>query len=363
MRILIPVVGFGPQGGYRVLSRLADAWLALGHEVHFLVPETSGPAYFPTSAAIMYCGRNGVIPAVDPLDIAPPKWRGLHNIRCLRSGLQTIGRKFDLIIANHNLTAWPVYVTDCGGARKIYYVQAYEPAYYHLWRDPVKWLLAMLSYRLPLEQVVNASVYPQWAVGSAVGCVFPGIDLSTFCPSGRQRRFHDHCELVLGTIGRHEPHKGTRYVLQAFELLHQTHPNARLRVAFGNLPAGWHHPAAEVVEISNDSELAAFYRSLDILVVGCYGQQGAPHYPVIEGMACGTPVVHTGYYPGNSDNSWPAAPRSPAALVGAVNELLSDPEREAKIQCAEALVRDTLAWPAVARAFLDMVEDSTWPRH
>lgn len=359
MRILIPIVGFGPQGGYRVLSRLADEWLGLGHAVHFLAPAISAPPYFPTKADVIHCGRRGLVAVSERHKVVPPKWRGVDNILCLYAGLQALGREFDLVLANHSLTAWPVHLADCGDACKVYYVQAYEPEYYPVWRDPAKHVLALLSYRLPLKQIVNATVYPRWAVGSALGCVLPGIDLSIFFPSPERRPLYDPGDLLLGTIGRHEPYKGTRYVLQAFEFLNQARPHARLKVAFGNLPNGYRHPAVEVVNMTNDRELAAFYRSLDVLVVGCYGQQGAPHYPVIEAMACGIPVVHTGYYPGNSNNSWPVAPRSPGALVGAVNELLSDPEREAKIQRAEALVRETLAWPAVARRFLDLVEEST----
>ena len=37
MKIIIPLVGsFSKEGGWRVLSELANAWIRMGHEVVFL---------------------------------------------------------------------------------------------------------------------------------------------------------------------------------------------------------------------------------------------------------------------------------------------------------------------------------------
>ena len=53
-----------------------------------------------------------------------------------------------------------------------------------------------------------------------------------------------------------------------------------------------------------DSELADYYRSIDILIAPSFLQLGAYHYPVIEALACGTAVITAGYLPGNKYNSW-----------------------------------------------------------
>lgn len=53
----------------------------------------------------------------------------------------------------------------------------------------------------------------------------------------------------------------------------------------------------------NDEELAFFYRSLDILIAAGHIQLGACHYPVLEGLASGVAVIHSGYLPGTSANS------------------------------------------------------------
>ncbi|WP_341479706.1 glycosyltransferase [Clostridium algidicarnis] len=53
-----------------------------------------------------------------------------------------------------------------------------------------------------------------------------------------------------------------------------------------------------------DDNLADYYRNLDILVAPGHIQLGAIHYPVIEAMACNVPVITTGYYPANDENSF-----------------------------------------------------------
>lgn len=59
MRILIPMLGFGRAGGYRVLSELANVWLRAGHDVAFAVPATSEVPYFPTEATIHWLDGKG----------------------------------------------------------------------------------------------------------------------------------------------------------------------------------------------------------------------------------------------------------------------------------------------------------------
>ncbi|PHQ98798.1 MAG: hypothetical protein COB39_07470 [Marinosulfonomonas sp.] len=356
MKILIPILGFSWGGGYRVLSKLADAWLDLGHDITFLIPETSPPPYFPTRAAIIRANRRGVIDDDGVFAKTERKRTGADNILSLYAGLTDVGSRFDFILANHSLTTWPVKFAKCGTAKKIYYIQAYEPDYYSLRTDPIKHLLARLSYHFGLLHISNSRTYPKGSATGQVSFVPPGVDTDNFHPRENRTPLADSEVIYLGTIGRTEPYKGTQFVLDAFEKLHMTDPRFRLRVAFGNLPSGWSHPAAEVVTIENDNELADFYRSQDILLVGCIGQFGAPHYPVIEGMACGTPVVHTGYFPGNPDNSWLVAPENAQALVEGVNEVMACKTPATKTQNGLQFVSENLAWGKVATQMLDIFD-------
>ena len=343
MKILIPMAAFGTAGGARVLSRLADAWIDAGHDVDVLVPRTAGQPYFPTNARILRTDLHGTVEIMP--QGAGPERSGLRNQFALRAGLARIGGRYDVVLANHNLTAWAVALAGVPRHARFYYIQAYEPTFCLDPFAPGRYALAWLSYRLPLTQIVNASSYPGLETRPVVPC---GIDLAAFHPRETPVRFAADAPIVLGTIGRTEPWKGTRYVLEAFERLHARDPRYRLRVAFGNLPEGWSHPAAEIVMPRGDTELAAFYRSLDILVAGTYGLNDSPHYPVLEAMASGVPAVSTGYRPADENNSWLYPARDVDRLVEVIAGIERDPHLHNKIDRARTAA-EAFAWPVVAK--------------
>jgi glycosyltransferase involved in cell wall biosynthesis len=351
MRILIPILGFAPQGGYRVLSELANAWIRRGHDCTFLVPATSGEPYFPTNAQVLRCDSKGRFADSESVR----RQTGYDNLMSLFAGLRRIGREYDLILANHSLTTWPVSLADCGKARKIYYIQAYEPDYYPPLRDPIKHLLARGSYFFRLRQIANTAAYQGRGLRPEA-VIPPGINLSIFEPKRLDGDFLGKETITLGTIGRTEPYKGTATALAAYRLLRKSDPRLRMKVGFGNVEPS---EDIEIVPIQSDVQLAAFYRSVDILIVSCRGQHGAPHYPLIEAMASGTSVVHTGYYPGDLTNSWQATDSTIEAVSGALQELFQTPadERSRRIENARRTVECNLSWDAIAVKFEEFFRD------
>lgn len=353
MKILIPILGFDRTGGYRVLSELAGAWVRQGCTVDFLSPATSAPPYFPTAAGILWVGNIGQVSRTQPE--FPGRITGFDNLRKIYQGCRAIGGEYDVILANHSLTTWPIWLAQPKHSNLVYYVQAYEPDYYRDERQPLKWLLSFLSYELPFSIIVNSPIYAYLWRGIAsrgAGVVPFGIDLDIF-HAKPAAGVGGSGDFVIGCIGRREPSKGTRYVLEAFEALAAADDSVRLRVAYGNLPDGWSHPRAEIVVPSNDRELADFYRSVDVLVAPGLLQHGAPHYPVLEGMACGVPVVNTFYIPANHGNSWIVPPRDPGAIAEAVRQIRSDPARQDRIELA---IGDAKAfeWTVVAGRMLEL---------
>lgn len=342
LRILIPVLGFGRTGGNRVLAEMANAWLCAGHEVAFCSPATSEAPYFPTHAPVHWLGARGQ-PVDAPLGVAA---NGFGNVRATFGGVRRLHQHFDVVLANHSLTPLPILLAGVPRNKRFYYIQAYEPEYYALERRPLMWCLARTSYALPFTQIANAAIY-RHALVDPVAIVPFGIDLDLFHP--RMAVPRDPGEpLVVGCIGRREPQKGTPYVLEAFEQLHARDSRHRLRIAYGNLPEGWHHPAAEVIVPANDAELAAFYRSLDVLVAAGTVQHGAPHYPALEAMATGVALVTTGFEPATEQNAWLVPNRDPAAIAGALTYISRHPgETAEKIACGIEAVR-RFAWPTVA---------------
>lgn len=338
MRILIPVLGFGRAGGNRVLSQLATTWKRDGHHVVFISPDTSEAPYFPTQADIIWVDQRGQ-------HVAMPHGQGMTgkgNLLSILRGIRPIHKNFDVVLSNHSLTTWPVWLAGVPRDKRFYYIQAYEPEYYADTRQRLNRFMSTLSYRLPFAQIVNATTYP--GLGDQPFVPF-GIDLGLFYP---RQRASDEGSLVIGTIGRSEPGKGTRFVTDAFQRVRQVMPQARLQVAYGNLPSDAVMSGVEVVKPRNDAELADFYRGVDILIAGTYGQTGAPHYPVLEAMACGVPIIHTGYLPGTTANSWIANPCDDASLAEQVFRIVKEPAEVERRRIAAFDSVRSFAWENVA---------------
>lgn len=348
MRILIPILGFGRAGGYRVLSRLADGLIDDGCHVAFVVNRYMAEPYFPTRAEIRPVDLFGK-PA-SPTKEIPKAFNGLTNMWALYRAIRDMEHSFDGIIANHSLTVHPSVFGTSSRKKVVYYIQAYEPEYYKGSggvKGAIYAAISRRSYRQGIAQIVNSPVYLSYREIEAGRCVPPGFDPSHFYPAPEEVQPKGH--ITLGCIGRSEPYKGTGLVLDAFERIYRQDNRYRLKVAYGNLPPGWTHPAAEVVKPSNDAELGDFYRSIDIYIGAGTVQQGAYHYPVMEALACGTPVVHTGYSPGSVENSWIVPQGECDAIIASV---LQFDWGTANVKRARGLDDvSELSWPRVTSKF------------
>jgi glycosyltransferase involved in cell wall biosynthesis len=362
MKIDIPILGFGKAGGYRVLSRLATEWKRMGHTVRIFSNQASITPYFPTEAEIVWLNDSGKRVAVNAPELLQHRGGIKHvakNLCSLFLGLCRYSRSTDVILANHSLTSWPVLFCINKG-RKFYYVQAFEAEFYAKsaeGRRPVLQAQAWLSYLLPLRRIVNAPVYLKYRNLRANAWVPPGVDFSLFKPRSELEPKNNPV-LTLACIGRKEPDKGTRYVLEAFSILKAQKQQVRLRVAYGNIPDDMKDvEGIEVIVPANDGELAQFYRTADIFIAPALGQHGAPHYPVMEAMACGVPLITTGYLPATSENSWLVAEKDPVGIVSAINAILSGGAgTKAKVEKALIDISE-FRWEAVAvrmeQVFLD----------
>ena len=357
MKILIPILGFGRTGGYRVLSKFANTWLTCDHEVVFLCPDSSEEPYFPTSAKVLWVDGKGIVSKVRNKKSKPS---GPYHLKTLLLGLRKIGYQFDIIIANHSFTAWPVALAPCGEAKKVYYVQAYEPEYYINKKNIKGYILAFLSalsYYLPLKIVVNSPIYFKYKNLRAAQFVPPGLDLTIFKPFERQKKLCNKKKIIIGCIGRSEPEKGTVYVLRAFEKLHQIDQRFFLKVAYGNLPSEWQHEECEIVIPNNDCELAAFYRSIDILVAAGTVQHGAPHYPVMEALASRTNVVTTGYLGATEETAWLVNNMDFHSIVKSILLLIDDDKSCEKKRNSGLKLMCEYSWDVVSEKMLKAINN------
>lgn len=358
MKILIPIVDFGRTGGYRVLSELANAWVNQGHDVDFLCLDSSEEPYFPTCANVI---RIDGVGSCSNEVVEKKKKSRWHHLKALYCGLNLIGRNYDFVLANHSLTAWPVAFALCGNAKKIYYVQAYEPGYYAGTKKLKGYLFAIgsaLTYHLSLNKIVNAPLYYRYMnLRASVFCP-PGIDLAKFKPSAVTRNIGHAGTIVVGCIGRSEPEKGTVYVLRAFEELYKKDNRYFLKIAaYGKLPGGWTHQNSEVVTPENDNELADYYRSLDVLVAPGTVQHGAPHYPVLEAGACGIPVVTTGYMGATRETSWIVQNKDVRSIVDAIENIVTDNEQRNRKRAQFLSDICIYSWDHVSRQMIKHIEN------
>lgn len=295
MKILIPILSFSSAGGMRVLSKLADAMIDQGHQVEFLASHLINDPYYPTKAEIITF-RNAFtrIPVI----------RGLCNLIGIYSYLRVNKSSYDVVLSNYNLTAFPVYFSTLGTGKGYYYIQAYEPEFYNKRTliGLISYLLASLSYKLPLKKVVNSCIYKNFKLLSAEDVVEPGIDLDIFHYAPVEPI---EGTIAIGCIGRKLKWKGTLEIIQAVNNVREmTGINLELTVAF-ELPDGVKeedYSFVHLVEPHGDERLSEFYRSVELFIATGLIQDGAFHYPCIESMASGC-VVISNYGPANEDNS------------------------------------------------------------
>ena len=280
MKILIPILGFGHAGGYRVLSKLANELIHLGHSVEFLCTEGSEDPYFPTLAAIKWIDEKGLITSNKRKNVK--KENAFSIQRKLTKALYKIAKNsYDIIIANHSLTTLPIKRTGLTH-KTLYYVQAYEPDFYNLSGGLKNRILAHLSecsYKMKLFTVVNSDIYLKYKKINASRVLYPGIDFDLFYPKVKESRDETKNKIIIGTVGRLESYKGTRYIIEAFNKLKKKNPSMQLHVAFGNPLDFKNYKDIYCFQPHGDKELGNFYRTLDYYICAGYTQLGAFHYP------------------------------------------------------------------------------------
>jgi glycosyltransferase involved in cell wall biosynthesis len=325
MKIIIPIVGvFGKSGGWRVLSKLADHWIKKKHEVQFLVYEKSSEPYFKTQGDIIYYDLSGRIKMNNDVNAVSPLLGLIVLGKALTKALNTI--QADVVLANHSFSASPIKKSTIK-AKKFYYIQAYEPDFYYeknLKNKYFKWI-SKRSYKLGLNMIVNAPMYLNYKEIKTDMFVFPGLDMNNYHPVDS---INNNPPFIIGTIGRSEEYKGTKYIIEAFRLLRERFGNKiEMHIAFGDLDLK-HEQGITVLQPDGDENLAKFYQSLNVYICAGTIQLDAVHYPVIEAMACKIPVITTGYLPSSPSNAWLVPIKNPVAISNKVIEIMSDNVQE-----------------------------------
>ena len=347
LNILIPVINFGKSGGARVLAQLANNWNENGHKVTFVSYYECDEPYFPVKVDILWINKNGIIVS-DKADNYILENSGINRILAISRYLNKNSKNYDVVFANHNLTAWPVWLWS--KSNNYYYIQAYEVEFSSKRniKTLIKKIAAYSTYFLPLRRVVNAEIYRNYKNLHAKNVIPPGLDLTLYYP--KKYDYTDERDFIVGCIGRIEEWKGSHDVTEAVKILHDKGYNIKFKVAFNPV----NYNSYELVKPDGDENLANFYRSLDVLIAPGHIQLGAVHYPVIEAMACKTPVITTGYYPANNENAYIVPIKRPDVIADTIIAVIED--YDSAIQKAE-IAYNTIAqfdWKIVSSKFIDL---------
>jgi glycosyltransferase involved in cell wall biosynthesis len=158
-----------------------------------------------------------------------------------------------------------------------------------------------------------------------VQVAYPGVE-DRFRPEGERRNLGAPYVLGVSTI---EPRKNLDVLLEAFALVRARRPELVLAIAG---PSGWgagkgpHGEGVRWLDFVPDSDLPALYRGAAVSVYPSRFEGFG--IPIVESMACGTPVVSSAH-PTLDEASGEAAlradPSSPEAFVDAIERALDEP--------------------------------------
>lgn len=171
------------------------------------------------------------------------------------------------------------------------------------------------------------------------------------------------------SLGRIEPRKNLPALLQAFQqvvtqgttshtlviagsvdpLFRQFHDDLISRFAAAKLPVQFTGPIAQ-------EDIAALYRAADLFVYPSFAEGFG--LPVLEAMACGTPVIasNTTSIPEvtGSDGAELVDPHNPQALADIIAALLKDPARRLELGRRALARAQTFSWTRCAEQTLSV---------
>lgn len=368
-RIAILAHSTNPRGGVVHAMQLAEALCDIGAEATLIAPDAEGSGFFrnPNCPSL-------AIPARREPDVAGMVRRRIAEIgRFLASGA---AERFDLFHAQDPISANALADLVAAGrlrgfARTVHHLDRFTDRRLACWQQRglaaarrVAVVSRLWQQRLAREHGIDATL-----VGN-------GVDAQRFSPQpdGREAVLRGHLGLAAGdgpvvlALGGIEARKNTRGLLQAFRLLAQDHPRARLVIAggatlldHGAYRRSFHDTLAgcglasrvTLAGVIADADMPALYRLADL--VACVSLEEGFGLCAIEAMASGRPVVVSDIAPFTEhlQRSWVAwaDPRDPDATGAAMANALR-PEIAARLGAAGPGHARGFGWRDVARAHL-----------
>ena len=283
---VLPVADW--SGGCRVIATYADRLKKHGHDV-VVVHRTDDNLRLRLSSAISRVVSTARLERHrSHLDVL-----GVPQVR-LPAGQPVTDDNVpdaDIVIATYWTTAREVLELSRSKGTKAYFLQHFEVVFLDANEERVK-----ETWTYPMRKIVVAPWLNEVAIrefGDSSAIVVPnGVDATLFTAPPRYK-----CERpTAGFIFSHAAFKGSDIAIEAFSLLRREIPSLRL-VSFGpswrrTLRSGHRLPeGTEYTVLPAQSSIRDLYAQCDVWV--CASRSEGFGLPMLEAMACRTPVVST----------------------------------------------------------------------
>src|SRR6476661_2295970 len=342
MKITFVLPTLSLTGGIRVVSIFAELLRKRGHSVFVISPPHPKPSMLQQVKSLVR-GRGWI----SPVENEPSFFDNLGVEHKIIERYRPIEDKdvpdADVVIATWWETAeWVAKLSPSKGA-KAYFIQHHE-VFDYLPQDRVE-----ATWMLPLHKITIS----EWLVDLAktkygdrqVSLAPPTVDSKQFNARPRNKQSVPTVGIMYSTIYW----KGTDIALKAFSLAAEKIPNLRL-VAFGTeapsselpLPAN-----TEYVIHPHQDKIKDYYSKSDAWLLPSRSEGFG--LPIIEAMACRTPVIST------------PAGAAPEILSGGTGILVRPEDPEEMAKAIEYICQlPNSKWQALSEAAYAKVNNYTW---
>lgn len=261
---------------------------------------------------------------------------------------------FDVVVFNDP----PDYrlVRRARATLKVFYIlELYDKDRLREWNPKILWPRKgrMLSLKrclqMPYLMVANATWIRRWLrenLGLDSELVLGGVNRTLFHPVPNARPARD--EFVILCSGDAREHKGTQTVLEAVEHLRRSHPEIVLETYHGKGIA--------------QEDMAQCYAGADLFVDAQW--HAGWNNPVVEAMACGTPVVCSDIggvedFAFHERTALVVPPRDVDAFAKAIARMVESPELRSRLAANALREVERFDWDAAAERMLSLLYEKS----
>ena len=288
MKITFLLPSLGLNGGNRVVSIYAEKLSNMGHQVTLVAPNVRMPSF---KEKLSHYLKRPFTPLIHKYDDTFFRNRG-YDIRLLETRRAIVTSDLpdaDVVIATWWETAkWMADMSHEKG-EKFYFVQHNETHITILPIDEVKATYRMDLNFITIAHWLESMLRDEYQVKKERISLIPNsVDLELFNAPPRQKNGNP----TIGFLYSDTASKGTEIAIKVCQHLRAENPNLNA-ICFGS-PRSLKYPMPDFIELHRSPaqhSIKDIYKSCDVWL--CCSTTEGFGLPVLEAMACRTPVVST----------------------------------------------------------------------